>query len=288
VRKRATRSGRSKAADGDVGGGLPMLRALGWSARDAVAVVMAALATVAILVNVLLMQKGSHPAPMFKGAAAPAKAAVVAEPIPPAVPRPRAAEATLASAAGLAPAATKPAPATGPRTPGEIITDIQRELARRGYYDGPIDGLYGPRTDGAIRDFEQAASFKPSTEPSEALLQSILRAQPKLARGTTGATASSPPRPPLPVRPEAARETPRNDVPRTDVPERPTPNKRLIALQRALADFGYGQIKPSGIVDAETQAAIEKFERERKLPVTGQPSDRVMREMTSMTGRTFD
>ena len=33
---------------------------------------------------------------------------------------------------------------------------------RRGYYDGPVDGLYGPRTDTAIRDFERAAGLKPS------------------------------------------------------------------------------------------------------------------------------
>jgi peptidoglycan hydrolase-like protein with peptidoglycan-binding domain len=62
----------------------------------------------------------------------------------------------------------------------------------------------------------------------------------------------------------------------------------VIALQRALADFGYGQIKPSGIVDSDTQAAIEKFERERKLPITGQVSDRVVREMTAMTGRPLE
>ena len=43
-------------------------------------------------------------------------------------------------------------------------------------------------------------------------------------------------------------------------------SRRVIALQRALAQYGYGQIKPTGIVDAETRAAIEKFERERKLP----------------------
>ena len=66
------------------------------------------------------------------------------------------------------------------------------------------------------------------------------------------------------------------------------PSRRLIALQRALAQYGYGQIKPTGIVDAETRAAIEKFERERKLPVTGQPSDRVARELTSLTGRPLD
>ena len=34
------------------------------------------------------------------------------------------------------------------------------------------------------------------------------------------------------------------------VTEKPAPSKRVIALQRALADYGYGQIKPSGIVDA--------------------------------------
>jgi peptidoglycan hydrolase-like protein with peptidoglycan-binding domain len=242
-----------------------MLRALGWSSRDAVAFAAGTCATVAILINVLFMQSGSHPAPMFKGAPVPVKPAVT-ESIPAVTPRPRPVEATSA------PAPAKSAAPSAPRAPGEIITDIQRELARRGYYDGTVDGLYGPRTDGAIRDFEQAAGLKPSTEPSEALLQAIVRAPVKLAKGATGVTPA--PRPPLPVR--------------NDVADRPAPSKRVIALQRALADFGYGQIKPSGIIDAETQAAIEKFERERKLPVTGQPSDRVMREMTAMTGRPLE
>ena len=59
-------------------------------------------------------------------------------------------------------------------------------------------------------------------------------------------------------------------------------------MQRALAEYGYGQIKPSGIIDAETQAAIQKFERERKLPISGQASDRVVRELAAMTGRPLD
>jgi peptidoglycan hydrolase-like protein with peptidoglycan-binding domain len=70
--------------------------------------------------------------------------------------------------------------------------------------------------------------------------------------------------------------------------ERPAPSKRVIALQRALAEYGYGQIRPSGIMDAETQAAIEKFERERKLPITGQASERVVRELAAMTGRPLE
>ena len=61
-----------------------------------------------------------------------------------------------------------------------------------------------------------------------------------------------------------------------------------MSIQRALADFGYGQIKVTGVVNPETEAAIEKFERERKLPVTGQISDRLARELAAMTGRPLD
>ncbi len=67
-----------------------------------------------------------------------------------------------------------------------------------------------------------------------------------------------------------------------------TPSKRVVAVQRALAEFGYGQLNPSGIIDGETQAAIEKFERERKLPITGQISHRVVRELAAITGRPLE
>jgi len=238
---------------------------MGWSPRDAVGFMVGAFAVIAILINVLFMQSGSHPAPMFKTASTAAKPAVT-NGIPAAGSRPGSAP---RPAEGVPAKIAAPSP---PRMPGEIINDIQRELARRGYYDGAVDGLYGPRTDAAIRDFEQAAGFKPSTEPNEALLQAIAHAPAKMAKVTPAATP-------------AARPGPvRNDV----AAEKPAASKRVIALQRALADYGYGQIKPTGIVDAETQAAIEKFERERKLPVTGQASDRVMHELSSMTGRVLD
>jgi hypothetical protein len=47
-------------------------------------------------------------------------------------------------------------------------------------------------------------------------------------------------------------------------------------------------LKPTGAVGADTQAAITKFERDRKLPVTGQMSDRLVRELTAMTGRSIE
>jgi hypothetical protein len=61
--------------------------------------------------------------------------------------------------------------------------------------------------------------------------------------------------------------------------------RRVAAVQRALTEYGYGQLKPTGTVGSDTQAAIQKFERERKLPVTGQVSDRLVRELAVVTGR---
>jgi hypothetical protein len=64
--------------------------------------------------------------------------------------------------------------------------------------------------------------------------------------------------------------------------------RRVASVQRALTEYGYGQLKPTGAVGADTQAAITKFERDRKLAVTGQMSDRLVRELTAMTGRPIE
>jgi putative peptidoglycan binding protein len=64
--------------------------------------------------------------------------------------------------------------------------------------------------------------------------------------------------------------------------------RRVAAVQRALTEYGYGQLKPTGAVGADTQAAIQRFERERRLPVTGQVSDRLVRELAAVIGHPID
>jgi hypothetical protein len=59
-------------------------------------------------------------------------------------------------------------------------------------------------------------------------------------------------------------------------------------MQRALSEYGYGQIRATGVVDADTQRAIEKFELDRNLPVTRQYSERLARELAALTGRALD
>nr|QIG99791.1 peptidoglycan-binding protein [Bradyrhizobium sp. 6(2017)] len=64
--------------------------------------------------------------------------------------------------------------------------------------------------------------------------------------------------------------------------------KRIAAVQRTLTEYGYGQLKPTGTIGADTQTAIAKFERARKLPVTGQMSDRLVHELSVMIGHSID
>ncbi|WP_027583552.1 peptidoglycan-binding domain-containing protein [Bradyrhizobium sp. Ai1a-2] len=94
-------------------------------------------------------------------------------------------------------------------------------------------------------------------------------------------STSAPPAPANVVRPPAP-------IPTRGETTQSATSKRIAAVQRALTEYGYGQLKPTGTIGSETQAAIAKFERDRKLPVTGQMSDRVVRELSAMIGRSIE
>lgn len=61
-------------------------------------------------------------------------------------------------------------------------------------------------------------------------------------------------------------------------------SSRVLAVQRVLSEYGYGQIRRSGVLDPPTVAAIERFEREHKLPVTGRITDHLVSELAAMAG----
>jgi hypothetical protein len=93
------------------------------------------------------------------------------------------------------------------------------------------------------------------------------------------ATTSSVQRPPAAI-PHADKADPLGDL--------ITNTRRVAAVQRALTEYGYGQLKPTGNVGSDTSAAIQRFERERKLPVTGKMSDRLVQELGTVTGRAIN
>jgi peptidoglycan hydrolase-like protein with peptidoglycan-binding domain len=216
------------------------------------------LCVVAISINALFLQTGPHPAPMF--ANKPPLTVPAANDRAVNLPRPRPAgmENTIVAATAST------------RARVDIVADIQRELARRGFFEGNADGVYGPKTDAAIRDFEQAAGFKPGAEPSEALLRLITQLRAKAVPAALSPVPANASRPPDPIA------------------ELIAPSKRVTAVQRVLSEFGYGQIAPNGVLDHETEVAIEQFERQHKLPVTGQITPRLLRELAALTGRPLD
>ena len=66
------------------------------------------------------------------------------------------------------------------------------------------------------------------------------------------------------------------------------PSPRIAAVQRVLSEYGYGQIKPTGMLDNATSEAIEKFERDHKLALSGRVSDKLVSELGAMTGHPIE
>lgn len=319
--------------------------------QDTLAVAVASAALISVMVNALFLQPNPHPAPLFSvRPKAPASVRSEQTGAVKALPRPR----PIDRVSPRVEPAAKPAPAG--RSHADIVTDIQRELTRRGFYNGAIDGIHGSRTAAAIRSLEQSSGVKVGAEPSEPMLQAILRApaaaragaprhsdpigdlvariEPQGGASTTepvaaavpapvssapmsdrnaASVAPEPPEPTSPSRasvaalqPEPAPAPARSDAaiipvhqepqaaaapasqPQPTTADHPTPradlpSPQVKALQQALSEYGYGQLKPTGIVDGPTAAAIRDFEGMRGLPVTGQMSKRVVQELATVT-----
>src|SRR5581483_8831987 len=153
-------------------------RALGRNPLDVAGIVLLVVAVGAILANALYRQPGPHPAPIFSVKPRPVATDVVAV-----LPRPRPSVGDAATHARA-----------------DLVTEIQRELIKRGLFEGAADGLLGPKTDAAIRDFETLANTKVTGEPSEELLRALQRP----ARTDSRKSDS--------LKPEAARPAGRNDL----------------------------------------------------------------------------
>lgn len=71
-------------------------------------------------------------------------------------------------------------------------------------------------------------------------------------------------------------------------PSRPQPSRQVLAIQRTLSEFGYGQLKPTGLYDADTRAAVQRFERDHNLPVTDEITEPMKRALANLAGRALE
>jgi hypothetical protein len=140
-------------------------------------------------------------------------------------------------------------------------------------------------------------------------MQSQAQPQPSQAAPAVAAPAVSSPRPPkaggspiaelirtseAPVRPAAVAEAKpsrdaigdliRSGEPGTRPPANVGEPGRVAAAQRALIKLGYGPLKPDGVMGAGTRQALERFEKDRRLPVTGELAARTIRDLAAQSG----
>lgn len=164
--------------------------------------------------------------------------------------------------------------------PSSLVLDLQSALRRLGLYNGPLDGLNGPATNQAIRAYERGLGRPETGEASEALLAVIT------LQGNVEATANLPiPRPKPGTAAVTARAAPEQvsapNPAKTDVPSDPI----LAQVQQILSDLGYGPLQADGVMGGNTSSAIQRFELDRGLPITGEPSEGVISRLEMVSGQ---
>ena len=210
-----------------------------------VGVVVTVATMVMIATNAAFLQTGRHPAPLFETRPFDQPAAAAADSRHVAVQRIR-----------------MPASA-------DLVNDIQAALIERGFYRGPVDGVFGQMTERAIRSFQTAAGLLPTGVPSEKLLAQI-----QLFEGAAQDETSS-----IPV-PVAAERVAERDLSEID------PARRTVAeAQQLLNRLGYGPLTVDGYAGTATADAVGRYQKDRRVTVTGALTDDVIRDIRSFAGK---
>jgi peptidoglycan hydrolase-like protein with peptidoglycan-binding domain len=229
--------------------------------------VVMALTAAAIVSNAMFLQSDRHPDPIFP-TRSEARAPVQKQ--RPMVPIPRKRADHVGSIA--------PAAETEPAVPSHVVVDpdfvsgLQKVLARRGFYDGPVDGKIGGQTRAAIADFEQNAGLTVTGEPTVELLARLKAAAPPVPVAMVT---------PLPAKPPAAtvRQPPAATEEDPAVVEEASRYRRV---QAALNNIGYGPVKVDGQPGDETASAIRRFALDNGLPLDDTPSDRLIARLVKI------
>ena len=139
-------------------------------------------------------------------------------------------------------------------------TALQTSLRDAGYYEGPVDGVYGPATVGAVEALQEAHGL-PSTgtvdKATDAALQDDLAAKGGAAAQQEVSTTA------------AVQQT----LKLAGFWDGPVDGEWTPALTEALKEFQTELgVKPTGTVDAATVAALEKAIAEAEIEPSAEPT----------------
>jgi Putative peptidoglycan binding domain/Curli production assembly/transport component CsgG len=83
---------------------------------------------------------------------------------------------TPSSGDGAEPKTETPSTGAGARTPQPdpgVVRDVQRKLQRLGFPPGPVDGVWGGKTEEAVKSFQRAHDLKPTGAVDQQLLAAL-------------------------------------------------------------------------------------------------------------------
>ena len=118
------------------------------------------------------------------------------------------------------------------------VRDVQRALRRLGWQPGPVDGLYGPRTQAAVIRFQTAARVAADGIVGRRTRRALTGAQNEPLRRGAGFT-------------------------------QPDGSPRVRTIQVGLQRRGLRPGPVDGLFGPRTQAAVERLQRSGRVPVSG-------------------
>lgn len=260
--------------------------------------------------NAVWYQHGAHPAPLFstrdrlasmkKVAVASAKPAPAGLTVDDLLAGARPPQAAARPAPDTRQTASIPAPA-GPAAGGDpLIAGIQKALAERDFYQGPVDGRDGIATRAAIQAFQAATSRPLTGKPSPSLLSEIRATQRKAVAIPRSRPGDQPPAAddeiarilamppaadvptPKPAPTPASTPTPAPATASHSAAAQDMPSDLVARIQTGLRNIAYSNVAVDGIAGARTKAAIRNFEKNYRLPPTGEPNRRVLEKLKSI------
>ncbi|MCZ2158480.1 peptidoglycan-binding protein [Bartonella sp. 220] len=144
----------------------------------------------------------------------------------------------------------------------ENTLKMQKKLAKLGLYDGPLDGIEGPKMRRAIALWKQQTTHgiqhnilsNPETDEITVLIK---RNEIEMANETTKIKA-------MPRSKETVLKHPVADI---------------MQVQKALRIFGHQEVIVTGIEDQKTTDALKQFQKMFDLPITGKIDHTVLMKM---------
>jgi peptidoglycan hydrolase-like protein with peptidoglycan-binding domain len=157
---------------------------------------------------------------------------------------PLAAAALALAACAETPGQPRPTTAAAAPAPDATVREAQTALRREGFYEGPIDGLWGAGTQSAVERYQRARGLAADGRLGGETMAALRGEAP---RATAGIGSTSPAAPP-------PRAVAINDA------------TTVRTVQNRLKQLGYYDGAADGVWGPEMQQAVERFNRSKGLP----------------------